>query len=86
MSHVALVIPGLDRIGGAERQVMLLAKGLRRRDWRVSVVALSGVGSRAAGELKPLESSSCAWKCAKDWPIRADGFVTTAGSTGRNHR
>ena len=48
MSHVALVIPGLDRIGGAERQVMLLAKGLRRRDWRVSVVALSRVGSRAA--------------------------------------
>lgn len=51
MSHVALVIPGLDRIGGAERQVMLLAKGLRRRDWRVSVVALSRVGSRAAAEL-----------------------------------
>src|ERR1035438_2747936 len=51
MSHVALVISGLDRIGGAERQVMLLAKGLRRRDWRVSVVALSSVGSRAAAEL-----------------------------------
>lgn len=51
MRHVALVIPGLDRIGGAERQVMLLAKGLRRRDWRVSVVALSGIGGRAAAEL-----------------------------------
>ena len=51
MSHVALVIPGLDRIGGAERQVMLLAKGLRRRDWRVSVVALSGDGKHAASEL-----------------------------------
>ncbi|MGD0859587.1 MAG: glycosyltransferase [Terracidiphilus sp.] len=51
MSHVALVIPGLDRIGGAERQVILLAKGLQRRGWRVSVVALSGAGGDAAAEL-----------------------------------
>ena len=51
MSHIALIIPGLDRIGGAERQVILLAKGLRRRGWRVSVVALSGKGGDAAGEL-----------------------------------
>jgi len=51
MNHVALIIPGLDRIGGAERQVMLLAKGLHRRGWKVSVVALSGTGSNAAAEL-----------------------------------
>jgi glycosyltransferase involved in cell wall biosynthesis len=51
LSHVALVIPGLNRIGGAERQVILLAKGLRRRGWRVSVVALSGTGGDAATEL-----------------------------------
>ena len=51
MSHIALVIPGLDRIGGAERQVILLAKGLRRRGWRVSVVALTGDGGGAAAEL-----------------------------------
>jgi glycosyltransferase involved in cell wall biosynthesis len=51
LSYVALVIPGLDRIGGAERQVILLAKGLRRRGWRVSVVALSGNGGDAAVEL-----------------------------------
>ena len=51
MSHVALVIPGLDRIGGAERQVILLAKGLSGRGWRVSVVALSGNGGDAAAEL-----------------------------------
>lgn len=48
ISHVALVLPGLDRIGGAERQVILLAKGLRRRGWRVSVLALSGSGAAAA--------------------------------------
>ncbi len=51
MSHVALVIPGLDRIGGAERQVILLASGLSQRGWRVSVVALSGSGGNAAAEL-----------------------------------
>ncbi len=48
MSHVAIAIPGVDRIGGAERQAMLLAKGQRERGWRVSVVALSGCGGGAA--------------------------------------
>jgi glycosyltransferase involved in cell wall biosynthesis len=51
MNHAAIAIPGLDRIGGAEQQVILLAKGLRRRGWRVSVVALSGSGGAAAAEL-----------------------------------
>ena len=52
MSHAAMMIPGLDRIGGAERQAMELAKGLRRRGWRVSMVALSGEGEAAADELR----------------------------------
>jgi glycosyltransferase involved in cell wall biosynthesis len=52
MNHAAVAIPGLDRIGGAERQAMLLAKGLRRRGWRVSMVALSGTGGAAAAELR----------------------------------
>jgi len=52
MSHAAIAIPGLDRIGGAERQAMLLAKGLRRRGWRLSVVTLSGSGGAAAAELR----------------------------------
>jgi len=51
VNHIALVIPGLDRIGGAERQTMLLAKGLVRRGWKVSVIALSGTGGDAANEL-----------------------------------
>ncbi len=49
--HVALIIPTLDRIAGAERQVMLIAKGLRMRGWQVSVVALSGHGGATAAEL-----------------------------------
>jgi len=52
VSHVALLIPGLDRIGGAERQVILLAKGLALRGWQVSVVALSGDGGIAGPDLK----------------------------------
>jgi glycosyltransferase involved in cell wall biosynthesis len=48
----ALVIPTLDRIGAAERQVILLARGLSSRGWRVTVVALSGRGETAARELR----------------------------------
>jgi glycosyltransferase involved in cell wall biosynthesis len=51
MKAIAMVIPGLDRIAGAERQMILLAHGLHRRGWRVSVIALSGSGGTAAGEL-----------------------------------
>jgi glycosyltransferase involved in cell wall biosynthesis len=50
-NHVALVIPTLAGIGGAERHVILLAQGLRNRGWRVSVVALAGTGGAAAAEL-----------------------------------
>jgi glycosyltransferase involved in cell wall biosynthesis len=46
-----MVVPTLDRLAGAERQILLLAPGLRKRAWRVSVVALSGSGGAAADEL-----------------------------------
>jgi glycosyltransferase involved in cell wall biosynthesis len=52
LNHIALVLPGFVRIGGAERQVLLLARGLCRRGWRVSVVALSGDGGDQAAELR----------------------------------
>jgi glycosyltransferase involved in cell wall biosynthesis len=51
MNHVAFLIPTLDRISGAERQVILLAGSLVKRQWRVSVIALSGTGGDTAGEL-----------------------------------
>ena len=51
MSHVVFVIPGLDRLGGAERQVMLLSTGLALRGWRVTVIALTGEGGAAAENL-----------------------------------
>ncbi len=51
MSHLAILIPGIDRIGGAERQTLLIAKELARRDWRVTVIALSGSGGEAGADL-----------------------------------
>lgn len=52
MKHVAMLIPTIDRIGGAERQVILLAHGLTRRNWHVTVVTLAGTGGEAATELR----------------------------------
>ena len=50
--HIAFLIPTLDRIGGAEQQVILLARSLARRGRRVSVIALSGTGGDAAADLQ----------------------------------
>ena len=55
MKHVAYVIPTLDRIGGAEQQVILLATGLAKRGWRVSVIALSGTGGDRKQQLESVE-------------------------------
>lgn len=52
MSHVAFILPTLDRLGGAERQVMLLACGLGARGWTVSVVTLCGNGGGSAARLR----------------------------------
>lgn len=46
-----MVIPSLGRIGGAERQMMLLAQGMHRRGWRVTVVELAGPGNQLAADL-----------------------------------
>ena len=54
MNHIALVIPTIDRIGGAERQVLLLARGLRTRGWQVTLIALSGSGGNASSQLTPI--------------------------------
>lgn len=51
MSHVAQLIPSLDRIAGAEQQVMLLARGLMQRGWRVTIVTLAGTGAGVARKL-----------------------------------
>ncbi|MGA8739823.1 MAG: glycosyltransferase [Terracidiphilus sp.] len=52
MKHLAYLIPTLDRIGGAEQQLILLASGLAKRGWRVSVLTLSGTGGAAKERLQ----------------------------------
>jgi len=42
MIHLVFLIPTLERIGGAESQVLLLAEGLARRGWKVTLITLSG--------------------------------------------
>lgn len=52
MRHVAFLIPTIDRIGGAEQQVISLAVGLSHRGSKVNVIALSGAGGDAADHLR----------------------------------
>ena len=40
MNRIAMLIPTLDQIGGAERQVLLLAKELSQRGWQITVVSV----------------------------------------------
>lgn len=49
--HIAMFIPTIAEIGGAERQVILLAKELAARRSRVTIVALSGTEITNAAEL-----------------------------------
>jgi glycosyltransferase involved in cell wall biosynthesis len=51
LNHLALLIPGLEQMGGAERQLLLLAHGFRRRNVRVSIVALTGTAGDCGTEL-----------------------------------
>ena len=79
MSHVAYLIPTIDRIGGAERQVIELATGFASRGWRTSAIALSGTGGDAAAALTSRDVSfhSLAmrkgladprgWSCLHQW-------------------
>jgi glycosyltransferase involved in cell wall biosynthesis len=59
VKHVAHIIPTLDRIGGAEQQVIQLAIGLARRGWRVSIIALAGTGGDMT---QKLESAGIAFR------------------------
>lgn len=54
MKKIAIIIPTLDKIGGAENQLLLLANGLKDRGWWVSVVCLSGNASVAANKFEDI--------------------------------
>ncbi len=67
MIRLAYLIPTLDEIGGAERQLLLLAKAFAARGWQVSVIALSGYGAGAAEELRAADVSFYSLHMRKAW-------------------
>jgi glycosyltransferase involved in cell wall biosynthesis len=62
-----MVIPTIEEIGGAERQLLLLAKELSARGWRVTVVALSGTAGAAATELAAAGVGYLSLEMRKAW-------------------
>jgi glycosyltransferase involved in cell wall biosynthesis len=67
MNRIAMLIPTLDQIGGAERQVLLLAKELSQRGWQITVIALSGNGEVVAQELEEAGVSFLSLRMRKAW-------------------
>lgn len=51
MNHIAILLPGIDRVSGAEQQALLIARQMVRRQWRVTVIAMSGSGGEAGASL-----------------------------------
>ena len=64
---LAMIIPTIDQIGGAERQVLLLAKELSARGWRVTLIALSGSGQTVAAELAAAKVDFQSLEMRKAW-------------------
>ena len=65
--NIAILIPTIDQIGGAERQVLLLAKELATRSWRVTLIALSGSGQAVAAELASANVNFLSLEMRKAW-------------------
>jgi len=65
--NIAIVIPTIDQIGGAERQVLLLAKELAARGWRVTMIALSGSGLNVSAELASANVNFLSLEMRKAW-------------------
>jgi len=81
--HIAMLIPTIDAIGGAERQVILLARELAARGYRVTVVALSGSGGAALAELSQAGVEFLALEMRKAW-IDPRGWLRYLAWSRRN--
>jgi glycosyltransferase involved in cell wall biosynthesis len=67
MTRIAMMIPTLDAIGGAERQVMLLAMELAACGQQVSVLSLSGSANASTRELEAAGVSWLSLEMRKAW-------------------
>jgi glycosyltransferase involved in cell wall biosynthesis len=67
MFRLALVIPTIDLIGGAEKQVLLLAVELGQRGHAVTLVALSGTGGEEKKRLSDAGVGFVALEMRKAW-------------------
>ncbi len=65
--RIAMILPTLDQIGGAERQVLLLAGELAARGWLVTVIVLSGTGGTEAPQLIRCGIAFLSLKMRKAW-------------------
>jgi glycosyltransferase involved in cell wall biosynthesis len=88
--HIAYLIPTIDQIGGAERQLIELATGMAHRGSQVTVIALSGRGGSAAQVLSANNVSLlsldmrrgladlCGWTALRRWIIAAQPEILHA--------
>jgi glycosyltransferase involved in cell wall biosynthesis len=65
--RLAILIPTIDQIGGAESQVLLLAKELASRGWQVTLIALSGSGIAQAQNLAAANVKYLSLQMRKAW-------------------
>ncbi len=71
MKKVAILLPGIEKIGGAERQAIQLAGGLATRGWKVYLLCMSGGIRGQHDELRAVECHSLqmrhGWKDPIGW-------------------
>jgi glycosyltransferase involved in cell wall biosynthesis len=67
MTRIAMLIPTIEQIGGAERQLLLLAKALSARGWQVTIIALSGSAGASAKELTAAGVAYLSLKMRRGW-------------------
>jgi glycosyltransferase involved in cell wall biosynthesis len=67
MTDIAMLIPTIEEIGGAERQLLLLAKELSTRGWQVTIIALSGTAGASAEELTAAGVAYLSLEMRKSW-------------------
>ena len=75
MTHIAILIPTLDQVAGAERQILTLAPALAQRGHPVTLVALSGTAENHRAALAASGVSILCLHMRKAW-LDPRGWLT----------